>query len=152
MRYIGVSVIAEIVNQVTKRLLPELTTHVLSELTRVKTTDGQNTALLRDNRVLHQASQGLAANGAQLSEVKEGSIVFVVRFQSKEDLQKFWQAYTTGTLARDITRCLVTSDLERQAGCKLTVQINIQESMFKKGLDVLGMYWSVHSYNSQSQL
>ena len=140
MRYIDVNVIAEIANLVTKKLLPELTTHLLSELTRVNTTDDQNTALLQDNPVLHRTSQVLAVNGAELREVKEGSIVFVVRFQTKEDLQRFWHAYTTGTLAEDIAKCLVTSDLERQAGCKLTVQINIQESMYKKGLDVLGMY------------
>ncbi|XP_072030496.1 uncharacterized protein [Amphiura filiformis] len=142
-----VSMIAEIVNQVTKAIIPPLTTQLLSKLTSVTSNatrtrtnqhdPNQDQAMLEQDSLLHEVISTIEANGGQAYKVEKGSIVFAIRFETKADLERFWQAYLSGKLARDLSKCLITKELEQKSGQKLAVQLQIQESEYKKGLDLL---------------
>ena len=68
-----------------------------------------------------------------------GCILFVVRFHTISSLDEFWSSYKSGRLLKEISECLLTDDLKKQAGCELDITLDIDKSSYLNAVAVLGM-------------
>ncbi|XP_038062688.1 uncharacterized protein LOC119733180 isoform X2 [Patiria miniata] len=64
----------------------------------------------------------------ELVELRRGSVTFVVRFKSREGLNKLRSLYDTGELAKKLTEILITDELTTEDKSDLAIQATIPES------------------------
>ncbi|XP_038062333.1 uncharacterized protein LOC119732801 [Patiria miniata] len=82
--------------------------------------------------VLEQISAILKSCDGELEEVISGSVTFVVRFKSREGLNKLWSMYTTGELAKKLTKILITDELTTEDKSDLAIKATIPESDYDR--------------------
>ncbi|XP_038062694.1 uncharacterized protein LOC119733183 isoform X2 [Patiria miniata] len=86
--------------------------------------------------VLEQISAFLNSCDGELEEVIPGSVTFVVRFKSREGLNKLWSMYTTGELAKKLTEILITvlitDELTTEDKSDLAIKATIPESDYDR--------------------
>ncbi|XP_038062710.1 uncharacterized protein LOC119733194 isoform X2 [Patiria miniata] len=82
--------------------------------------------------VLEQIKAFLNSCDGELEEVISGSVTFVVRFKSREGLNKLWSMYTTGELAKKLTEILITDELTTEDKSDLAIQATIPESDYDR--------------------
>ncbi|XP_072022240.1 E3 ubiquitin-protein ligase rnf213-alpha-like [Amphiura filiformis] len=148
-----VPVVVDIVKQTTREMMPDVAKTVFESLKQEIVTPllNQNIQLQQQNEMLREQNRAqnemlrriIRSFGGELSSYMNCSIKLVVRFYSVENLEKFWKASKTGDLARELAKCFVTDELEKQVGEKLDVQCTIQESNYLEALSNLDTFHSV---------
>ena len=140
-------VVVDVITVATERVMPEVANNILSQIAskvddhaqeQLRELRQQNQFLLEQNRMLWQLCNAAENYGGQLSKVSNGSIVLIVRFGTAGNLDRFWQAFKSGELAKALTKCLICEDLEEQVGCKLHLRLTICEEEYMNGLYRLG--------------
>ncbi|XP_038062334.1 uncharacterized protein LOC119732802 [Patiria miniata] len=81
---------------------------------------------------LHEISAILNSCDGELEKVISGSVTFVVRFKSREGLNKLWSMYTTGELAKKLTEILISDELTTEDKSDLAIQATIPESDYDR--------------------
>ncbi|XP_072052004.1 uncharacterized protein [Amphiura filiformis] len=65
-----------------------------------------------------------------------GSILLYVRFGNRTELTNIWQAYRDGRLVENLTRVIITEDLEEKFGCRVHLDVKADEEEFQKGMRI----------------
>ncbi|XP_022093018.1 uncharacterized protein LOC110980537 isoform X2 [Acanthaster planci] len=79
-------------------------------------------------------SDVFTACDALLDRVQLGCVKFVLRFNTREGLQKLWDMYSSGELAERMTRALVTDELVPGDKTDIAVLPSIDQSDFEAGM------------------
>lgn len=124
-----------VANDIFSQLASRVDRHAQEQLRELRQ---QNQFLLEQNRMLWQLCKASANCGGQLSRANSGSIVLIVSFGSTGNLDRYWQAFKSGELAKAFSRCLIGEALEERVGCKLHLQLTIREEEYMNGLYHLG--------------
>ena len=59
----------------------------------------------------------------------------LVRFHSKEDLDRFREMRPNGELATKLSEIFITDEVKQTVGCDLTMRLTLKESDYMKGIE-----------------
>ncbi|XP_038078744.1 uncharacterized protein LOC119746051 [Patiria miniata] len=71
---------------------------------------------------------------ALIDRVQLGCVKFVLRFNTKEGLQKFWEMYSSGELAQKMTEVFITDELVPGDKTDISVLPTIEQKDFEAGM------------------
>ena len=94
--------------------------------------------LMEQNSLLKRICHVFETNGATPIDVQSGSIVFTLNVMNRKGLRKLWNSYQDGRLQTELQEIMITKDLEKQAGCSLYLQLQMDEKKYYQGLEFFG--------------
>ncbi|XP_070551798.1 uncharacterized protein [Ptychodera flava] len=88
-----------------------------------------------DNAKLGECMDKLKEFGADLNEVKRGSLFFILSFITEQDLDCFWQKYKDGTVDKALTSILIPTDIRDKAlkaGITIRIKLEIDDKEYEE--------------------
>ena len=69
----------------------------------------------------------------KLVHVDSGSVKFIVNVKSREGLDKLWDMFTKGELAKKLTEILITDELTTEDKSNIAIKVTMTENDYEEG-------------------